>query len=230
MEDEEQQQRPNVQITLYADVSDEELNKLRVNSDGGHVVLRINEAVAGNVFNRPFPFVSIREIPRDERLPDDLKNDGDPNTDYFHTLQSVRRERARRGPPACGRVFMGFKVLDNDADDVLDSRWKDWSGAHVLIRALSKNFLIRSVSCWKAVNVKPDVFKYVVCVEIAEDADSPADLLTVKDILQKFRIRRMSGYVALYQECSSDQLEKTIAQSSESLGGEAVIQNLSAED
>ena len=52
--------------------------------------------------------------------------------------------------------------------EVLDVAWQDWTGTRELLRALDRRrFVLKRVSCLKAVNVKPDIFKYCVFVEIA---------------------------------------------------------------
>jgi hypothetical protein len=51
-------------------------------------VLQLRENIRGNVFNRPFPFIIIRRIPATEKLPENLKFDGDPLSDYFVTVRS----------------------------------------------------------------------------------------------------------------------------------------------
>ena len=52
------------------------------------IVLQLRENIRGNVFNRPFPFIIIRRIPATEKLPENLKFDGDPLSDYFVTVRS----------------------------------------------------------------------------------------------------------------------------------------------
>ena len=67
--------------------------------------------------------------------------------------------------------------------------------------------------------MKADVFKYTVMIELGGEED-----LDARDVLQRFRLRRMSGYVALYKAWNRKQIDKAM-QSSESLG--AIIHNLS---
>lgn len=51
---------------------------------------------------------------------------------------------------------------------VLDVAWQDWTGTRELLAALDRRrFVLKRVSCLKAVNVKPDIFKYCIFVEIA---------------------------------------------------------------
>ena len=64
----------------------------------------------------------------------------------------------------------------------------------------------------KGVNVVPDVFKYIIMVEfLMEDGQSDN---FARDCMQKFRIDRMSGYAALYTDCTNRELEKIIDENS----------------
>ena len=110
-------------------------------------------------------------------------------SDYFDTMR--RSSRIKANASTVGHVFLGFKVLDNDRNkvhylyfektesdeickdvhpifEVLDVAWQDWTGTRELLTALDRRrFVLKRVSCLKAVNVKPDIFKYCVFVEIA---------------------------------------------------------------
>lgn len=74
---------------------------------------------------------------------------------------------------------MGFKVLDNDQVDTLDDTWREWTGLGELLAELDPIYIIRRVQCWKANNVKPDIFKYGLLIEIAGENDIHA-----RDVLQ----------------------------------------------
>ena len=91
---------------------------------------------------------------------------------------------------------MAFKVLDDDKTSKLDQSWKEWTGASELLAKLSPVYEILGVSCYKGVNVIPDIFKYFVLIEVNMDVHKNDTYLM--DCMQKFRIRRMSGYAALY--------------------------------
>jgi hypothetical protein len=62
-------------------------NVLRELQSAKGIVLQLRENIRGNVFNRPFPFIIIRRIPATEKLPENLKFDGDPLSDYFVTVR-----------------------------------------------------------------------------------------------------------------------------------------------
>ena len=119
-----------------------------------------------------------------------------------------------------------MQVLDNDSDAVLDRTWRRWSGLGRLVSSLAHaGYAVRRLHVWRAVNAKPDVLKYSMLLEItsAEEEDD----LKARDVLQRFRIGRMSGYVALYQALEGNDLEKAV-RSTESLG--ALIYSLADED
>ena len=178
----------------------------------GHgVVLHLRENIQGNVFNRPFHYINIREIEDYAKLPQNLKNDGDPMSDFFVTLkklksrhpknsqliQNVYEDKDEEAARLQTRyIILAFKVLDDDKTSVLDLTWKDWTGACELLMRVSPVYKISGVSCFKGVNVVPDIFKYFVLVEVNMGMRQTDTYLM--DCMQKFRIRRMSGYAALY--------------------------------
>ncbi|TRY61996.1 hypothetical protein TCAL_14934 [Tigriopus californicus] len=209
--------RPDTKIKLFSQCHtyEDQTKQLQELKRAEGLVLHLAESIQGNVFNRPFPFIAFRPIPSIEVLPDDLQKDGDPTSDYFFTVRSVRREKG----PTLGYIIMGFKVLNDDLMPKLDRDWKTWTRTSELLKRLSKSYVIKRVQCWKANSVKPDIFKYAVMIEISGDDDVEA-----RDILQKFRLKRMSGYVAMYKCWNRKQIDRAM-QSNESLG--AIIYNLS---
>ena len=218
--------KADTELKLYSDLSDnqaveraalEELAdlhsyitrspKARNSMDEMYLMLYLSESIQGNVFNRPYPYMILRGISNNsaKNVGHD-RDDGEPNKDYFYTLRSVRREIREE---SVGFVFMGFKVINNDEVASLDDGWIEWSGLRELIRALDgKNYVIKRVLCLKAVNQKPDVFKYSILIEIARNDGCDID---ARDTLQRFRIRRMSGYVALYKRLTETKLQEAFA-------------------
>lgn len=188
--------RPDTKIKIYLEPEDadeeravhRELERFR-----GGLVLKLAENVAGNVFNRPFPYLALRPVSTSERLPEDLSDDGDPTDDFFVTLKALGVQTESE----CGFVIMGYKTLHNEdgCGGDLDASWAQWTGAAELARALARDYAVERVHCWKAPNAKQDHFKYLVMIEVA---GGDAAMLYAKDTLQRFRIRKMSGYVALY--------------------------------
>lgn len=86
--------RPDTEIKLYPVLTDQLEQRVALDelSRAKGLVLKLIENIQGNVFNRPFPYVSIRSIPTSEALPANLKNDGDAFKDYFFTLRGVKRQ------------------------------------------------------------------------------------------------------------------------------------------
>ena len=89
-----------------------------------------------------------------------------------------------------------LKVLDDDKTFMLDQTWKTWTGASELLAKLAPAYQITGVTCFKGVNVIPDIFKYIVLIQL--EMTEHQDDTYAMDCMQKFRIRRMSGYAALY--------------------------------
>jgi len=187
----------------------------------GHgVVLHLRENIQGNVFNRPFQYINIREIEDYEKLPQNLKNDGDPMSDFFVTLRKIKSRRAATAQLIQDvyeadeirfqkrYIILAFKVLDDDKTSMLDKTWKHWTGACELLTKLSTIYEITGVSCYKGVNLVPDIFKYFVLIEVNMDVHQNDTYLM--DCMQKFRIRRMSGYAALYTMYNSKDIKKVL--------------------
>ena len=91
---------------------------------------------------------------------------------------------------------------------MLDQTWKHWTGACELLTKLSPVYEITGVSCYKGVNLVPDIFKYFVLIEVNMDVHQNDTYLM--DCMQKFRIRRMSGYAALYTMYNSKDIKKVL--------------------
>ena len=64
----------------------------------------------------------------------------------------------------------------------------------------------------KGVNVVPDVFKYIIMIEFVMENGQSDNF--ARDCMQKFRIDRMSGYAALYTDCTNRELEEIIDEES----------------
>ena len=98
-------------------------------------------------------------------------------------------------------------MTDDDRTELYDQGWTDWSGATTLTGMLSRKYEVIRVACYKGVNECPDVFKYIILIEfiILDGCDTHA-----RDCMQKFRICRMSGYAALYQDFPSKDIEQAI--------------------
>ena len=128
---------------------------------GRGLVLHLRENIQGNVFNRPFQYINIRDVNEYEQLPENLKNDGDPMSDFFVTLRKLKSTRALtmqlaqdlheedeiRLQKRC--IILAFKVLDDDKTSMLDQTWKTWTGASELLTQLSPLYEITGVSCYK---------------------------------------------------------------------------------
>ena len=73
---------------------------------------------------------------------------------------------------------------------------------------LSKQYAIRKIACFKGVNVYPDVFKYIVMIEFLMD-ENQSDLYA-RDIMQRHRIKTMTGYTALYTDFHTSDIDKAL--------------------
>ena len=73
---------------------------------------------------------------------------------------------------------------------------------------LSKEYAIRKIACFKGLNVYPDVFKYIVMIEFLMD-ENQSDLYA-RDIMQKHRIKTMTGYTALYTDFHTSDIDKAL--------------------
>ena len=174
------------------------------------MILKLQENISGNVFNQPFPYMTFRRITSSEKLPKNLKMDGDPLSDYFNTLKAIKGNEKASENVISAFIILAFKVIDDDRTCYYDQTWQDWSGAQSLSAKLAQVYDIRKIVCFKGVNVVPDVFKYIVMIEFLIDEESGQCDNYARDCMQRFRISRMSGYAALYTDCRSRDIEKSI--------------------
>merc|ERR1719433_535331 len=162
----------------------------------------------------PKNYVAQKEV----KLPKNLKDDGDPLSDFFISLKTIRHSGGSSssgegnsggsGRSKSGYAILAFKVTDDDRTHLTDPGWPEWSGASKLTMSLSKEYSIRKVACFKGCNVYPDVFKYVVMIEFVMDEEQSD--LTAMDIMQKHRIDTMYVYSALYTDFHTNEIEKAI--------------------
>lgn len=81
-------------------------------------------------------------------------------------------------------IILAFKVLDDDKTVKLDESWMDWTGASEILPQLSPVYKIAGVSCYKGVNVIPDIFRYFVLSEVTTNLRQNDTYLM--DCLQSF--------------------------------------------
>lgn len=206
-------QRPELTIKVYPEdmVLAQKLSILQKLRATNALILNLQESIKSNTSGTLYPFVTFKRVSSSEKLPQNLKMDGDPLSDFFITLKTYRnnaQDRNDNEDTKSGFVLLAFKVVDDDQTTALDASWEQWSGAAVLSKMLSKHYEIRKVVCFKGVNVVPDVFKYFVMIEyiMTENGND----VQARDCMQKFRIERMSGYAALYQDFHSKEIDEAI--------------------
>ena len=85
--------RPDVKIKVYPEnlVSNNKLQVLKKLKTTNALILNLTEQLPKN---KPFPFITIKRVSSSEQLPQNLKLDGDPWSDYFITLKSFRNNGA----------------------------------------------------------------------------------------------------------------------------------------
>ena len=226
---------PDTVIKLFGNYSSskEHENQLRemlqslMGTSGLGVILGLAEDIQGDIYERTFPYIFIRKIEDTEKLLQDTKNDGDPMSDYFMTLVRIKSIRpiSRVSPVEQAAVHkvdetmhqkryivLAFKVVDDDRTSILDQTWSDWTGTEELLGGLSLMYNVTGVSCFKGVNVVPDIFKYFVFIEIDDVKTDEKGRCYLMDCIQKFRIYRMTGYTALYTIYNSADINKMLDQ------------------
>ena len=84
--------RPEVAIKVFPEnyFAQNKLQVLHRLKKTNALILKLEENIKGNVFNTPYPYVTFRRISSSEKLPDNLKMDGDPLSDFFISLQTLR--------------------------------------------------------------------------------------------------------------------------------------------
>ena len=204
----------------YSSESEQRANQLKellqfITNTKNHVnVLKLGECIRGDIYDITYPYIMIRKVDEIEKTLQNNKDDGDPMSDYFFTLWSIKsvvpekldchtfKNGSDRVKSNMNKrcIVLAFKVLDDDRTTKLDQTWKDWTGTRELLSALSPAYDITEVSCFKGVNVIPDVFKYLVLVQLdkTERMDKKDEEYYLPNLIQTFRINRMFGYCAIY--------------------------------
>ena len=174
-------------------------------------LLHLRESLQGNIFNRSFQYIWLRNIFVEEKNEMKSKTKGcrDAEKDYFVTLekrecltkfidnswQNNRLDSEKR------YVILAYKTLD-ELDEKhcfsLERSWKDWTGTNNLVNELAKMYKISQVCFLKGLSNVPGSFRYVVLIELLMNFELNQSDNYALACLQKFRIKRMSGYVALY--------------------------------
>ena len=175
-------------------------------------LLLVRENLQGNIFNRPFKYILLRKCDDEETNPRlDSDPDKHPIQDYFVTLEKIVSRLPHNKEPVCSTkmekyvgpeerryVILAYKTLEDNSNLGLETSWKQWTGATELVAGLSTMYKISNVQFLKGLSITPCAFQYVVVVEIFMDQKWKQTDNYALDFLQKFRIKRMSGYLALY--------------------------------
>ena len=78
----------------------------------------------------------FRKVSSSEKLPKNLKDDGDPLSDFFVTLKTHRCSNGGSsggsGRNRSGYAILAFKVLDDDRTHLSDQTWSQWSGEKII--------------------------------------------------------------------------------------------------
>ena len=112
------------------------------------LVLQLQENVSGSVYRTPYPFITFKRISNSDKLPKNLKTDGDPLSDYFVTLKSLKMGE-KSGKQKSGFVILAYKVTDDDRTIFYDQTWETWSGTAGLSSKLATEYEIRKIVCFK---------------------------------------------------------------------------------
>ena len=106
--------RPDLTIKVYPEnmVQTKKINVLQQLLKTNALILHLQENIKGNVFNSPYPFITFKRVSSSEKLPENLKKDGDPYSDYFITLGSFKANVSSRNSSSSSMFsfFFTFRV------------------------------------------------------------------------------------------------------------------------
>ena len=216
---EQNNSEPDTLVKFFRDEyknKDEELNTTLTNNGGvqnnsksnSGCLLHLRESLQGNIFNRSFQYIWLRNVLTEEKNQIISKQMGcnDLRKDYFVTLE--RREcglkfidnswQNKRLDDEKRYVVLAYKTLDERHCFTLERSWKDWTGTNKLVKGLERMYKISKVWFLKGLSNVHGSFRYVVLIELLMDREKNQSDNYALDCLQKFRIKTMSGYVALY--------------------------------
>ena len=88
--------------------------------------------------------------------------------------------------------------LDERHYNALEKNWKEWTGTNKLVNELAKMYQISKIWFLKGLSNVHGSFRYIVFIELQMNIEQNQIDNYALDCLQKFRIKTMSGHVALY--------------------------------
>ncbi|XP_069972894.1 uncharacterized protein [Penaeus vannamei] len=97
-------------------------------------------------------------------------------------------------------ILLGFKTLEGELDPKMEGLWREWTGALYIYCNVSDDLGLKRLSFFRRRSrPHPAIFSYVVLVEL--DTVTKDNCLHLLDFVYRMKMRNMSGYISVYQEC-----------------------------
>ncbi|XP_063610492.1 uncharacterized protein LOC134784372 [Penaeus indicus] len=97
-------------------------------------------------------------------------------------------------------ILLGFKTLEGELDPRMEALWREWTGALYIYCNVSDDLGLKRLSFFRRRSrPHPAIFSYVVLVEL--DTVTRDNCLHLLDFVYRMKMRNMSGYISVYQEC-----------------------------
>ncbi|XP_042880820.1 uncharacterized protein LOC122258739 [Penaeus japonicus] len=97
-------------------------------------------------------------------------------------------------------ILLGFKTLEGELDPRMEQLWREWTGALYIYCNVSDDLGLKRLSFFRRRSrPHPSIFSYVVLVEL--DTVTKDNCLHLLDFVYRMKMRNMSGYISVYQEC-----------------------------
>ncbi|CAL4070572.1 unnamed protein product [Meganyctiphanes norvegica] len=109
-----------------------------------------------------------------------------------------RQQRYSHKPRLRNQLVLAYKSFEESTDPTLLAGWVRWSGAWEAYTLLQDRRLpVSSITLYvRESSVPPDVFKYVVLLEV--ETTCAAEVQQLRAATQRLRVERWSGFTCLY--------------------------------
>ncbi|XP_069956420.1 apical junction molecule-like isoform X2 [Cherax quadricarinatus] len=100
-------------------------------------------------------------------------------------------------------IVVGFKTLDGELNEKMETLWKEWTGALYIYCNIDDDLGLKKLSFYRRSSPhQVTLFSYLLIVEV--DTVTQENSLLLLDFTYRMRMKNMTGYISVYQEHHPD--------------------------